>query len=221
MYHDSVDKCKKSILELVEANPEAKLLDLGCNDGIFTTEIAKKIGTKKVYGVEINPKGVKQSKKQKIKVFSYDLNKKFPFPSNYFDVITANQIIEHLYNTDGFVQEIRRVLKPKGYTIISTNNLASWHNIISLLFGYQPISSDISNWTNIGKIFTLSKEDKGSFSHLRIFTMKALHELLEYHKLRVFRKKGIGYYPLTGKFSKILSDFDLTHSVYITLMGRK
>ncbi len=40
-------------------------------------------------------------------------------PDNFFDVAVAFEIIEHLLDPESFLQELRRVVKPKGTLIIS------------------------------------------------------------------------------------------------------
>ena len=52
----------------------------------------------------------------------------------------ANQVIEHLYETDSFVNEIPRVLRKDGYAVISTEALSSWHSVFALILGWQPFS---------------------------------------------------------------------------------
>ncbi|MBI4442383.1 MAG: methyltransferase domain-containing protein [Acidobacteria bacterium] len=44
------------------------------------------------------------------------------FPSGWFDVVVAFEIIEHLENPEAFVAELRRVLAPSGVLLLSTPN---------------------------------------------------------------------------------------------------
>lgn len=196
-------------------------MDCGCSGGKFTLEFAKKIGISKVYGIEIDKKAAEEAKRKGIKVYNKDLNKKLPLRSSFVDVITANQIIEHLYDTDTFVKEICRILKPKGYVIVSTLNLASWHNIFALFIGRQPFPSDICSDPSIGKLFALSKCNSVLLSHLRIFTYYGLKELFENYSFKVRKIVGDGYYPFLGIVSKFLSFIDKKHSVYLTMKARK
>ena len=144
-YTDSLNDCRTSITNLVEYNPDAAYLDCGCDDGRFTMRVADAIGTRAVTGIEINEEAAILASHVGVRVEGCDLNQRFPFSDRSLDVVTANQVIEHLYDTDGFVREIKRVLKPGGYAVISTNNLASWHNLVSLAFGYQPFPADVSS----------------------------------------------------------------------------
>ncbi len=59
-----------------------------------------------------------------------DLNKdKWPFDNNKFDVIISNQVLEHMYNTDYFFEELYGIMKPGSYEIVSVPNLSSLHNM--------------------------------------------------------------------------------------------
>lgn len=50
----------------------------------------------------------------------HDINKKFPFPSNHFDEIMANHIVEHVLDLTKLMKEFHRILKPGGRLIIET-----------------------------------------------------------------------------------------------------
>ncbi len=192
-------------------------MDCGCNNGEFTVEVAKRIRSCKVYGIEINKEVCEIAKRKEIKVYNKDLNIKLPIRSSTMDVIIANKVIEHLHDTDTFVKEIYRILKPKGYSIISTNNLAAWHNIFALLLGKQPYPSDICSDPSIGKLFALWAGDAEFYSHLRIFTYYGLRELFEYYGFKVEKIVGVGYYI----FPKFLCLVDKKHTAYLTIKVRK
>ena len=159
LYSDAVKLNHKNILNLLDKDSEAQFLDLGCDDGILTKQLADIIGTSNVYGVEIVEKSIAESLKRGIKVSSFDLNKDFDFKDNSFDAVHANQVIEHLYDSDKFLSEIYRVLKPNGYAIISTENASSWCNIFSSIMGWQIFSlTNFSNLKNgIGNPISLKK----------------------------------------------------------------
>ena len=95
-----------------------------------------------------------------------------PFPDNSFDLIVAGEIIEHIYNTDFFVQEIHRLLKPKGRLLISTPNIASLGRRLYLLLGISPLLED-----------NLARE--GTAGHVRYFTFNRLNKLITDNKFRL------------------------------------
>jgi 2-polyprenyl-3-methyl-5-hydroxy-6-metoxy-1,4-benzoquinol methylase len=215
---------RKNILSLCDVNSKAKIIDLGCDTGEWSLELANKIKTNDIEGMDIVPNSLKAARKLGIKVVSHDLNKVFPFKNNYFDVIHANQVIEHLYKTDIFISEIYRTLKKGGYALISTENLSSWHNIGALFLGLQPFSmQNFSDKGNIGNPLTLhggsviSDDRQKAHQHNRLFSYFALKDIFQKHGFIVEKMVTAGYYP----FSNILTKIDPYHGHWITLKIRK
>jgi len=101
-------------------------------------------------GVDGQKDRLAAARKRGIKTKQFDIEKKWPLSSNSFDVVVSNQVIEHLVGTDHFITEIKRVLKPGGYTVISTENLSSWHNIFALVLGYQDFSHHLIKKAHVG-----------------------------------------------------------------------
>jgi len=107
--------------------------------------------------------------------------------------------------------------------IISTENLASWHNIFSLIFGYMPFS--LTNVTlktaDLANPFAPHSGDEfyetASWLHKTVFTTKGLAHLFELHGFKVVEVKGAGYYPLGELFSGV----DPFHSAFITIKAIK
>ncbi len=86
------------------------ILDTGCGKGEFVDEMNKR--GYKCIGCDIAPK-----RKGIIKV---DLNKPLPFKSEVFDAVTCFHVLEHLKEPLKFIEEVRRILKPRGIFIIAT-----------------------------------------------------------------------------------------------------
>lgn len=67
-----------------------------------------------------------------------------PYPNDSFDVVLYCEIIEHLLNDPVKVlKEIKRILKPNGYLILTTPNVARLENITRIMSGaniYDPYS---------------------------------------------------------------------------------
>ncbi len=196
--------------------------DLGCGDAALTARIARAIGAAEVSVVETFAPHVAGAEARGFRVTLNDLNGPLDLASSAFDVVLANQVIEHLYDTERFISEAVRILKPGGTFVVSTENPASWHNIGALLVGWQPFSlSNVSSRkTGIGNPLSLAPPQEGwpfPMQHHRLFTPKALRELLELEGLRDVRCLGAGYYPLPAQIGR----FDPTHSALITLAARK
>lgn len=222
LYSEATILNRKNILYLLVKNEKAKLLDLGCNTGKFSLKLAKRIGTDKIYGIEIVEGKIKAAKKRGIKVIKSDLNKKFPIEDNFFDVVHTNQVIEHLTDVDNFVGEIFRVLKPGGIAIISTENGSSWCNIFAAIMGWQifSLTNVSSKKAGIGNPLALLRNEKIEFSswtHKTIFNFRGLIELFQVFNFTVENIRGAGYFPLPNFFGNI----DKRHCHFITLKVRK
>ena len=203
---DSWTQTKLIILSLLERDKNATLLDCGCGDCRFTEKMVSAIGCYSCYGID-----QERIVRGNVTIYDADLNEEIPFESNFFDVVIASQAIEHLWNTDKFLKEIRRVLKRGAYTIISTPNLASWHNVAYLVLGLQPetctVSDELYSW----------KEKPG---HRRVFTATELIKLLDFHGFRVEDVIGTSYYPFKGSTARFLAQ-DWRHASVITVKARK
>src|SRR5262245_46505065 len=122
------------------ASPGGTLVDLGCDDGERTLRFAAAARAADVHGVELRGAAAEAARDRGIEVTEADLNEALPFDDASFDVVVSNQVLEHLPDTDVFVSEIVRILRPGGLAAVSTENLASWHNVAALVLGWQPFS---------------------------------------------------------------------------------
>ena len=97
----------------------------------------KKLGLT-VYGIDGAKDALKEAKKRGVITKLGDVSKSLPYEDGYFDFVFAGEIIEHLLDTKSFLNEINRVLKPSGYLVITTPNLARVDDRIKFLFGKTP-----------------------------------------------------------------------------------
>ena len=124
---------EKMVLKFLPKGKNIKYLDIGCFDGVKTLKRAGYIGTKYISGIDLPTPGAKMAEKNGVKVIYSDLDKKWPLADKSVDCITATEVIEHSVDVDNFLSEIKRILKPNGRLIITTDNLAGYHNIFALI----------------------------------------------------------------------------------------
>jgi len=213
---------RQNILDLCCFDNHAKVIDLGCDDGAWTSRLGQQIGSTDLFGVEIVPERANMASKRGVSVVTHDLALDLPFEADSFDVVHANQVIEHVPYIDRFAAEIFRVLKPGGYAVISTENASSWHNVFSLIMGWQMFSlTNLSTMRlGLGNPLALHRGEKdhlGSWTHKTIFSYCGLIDFLEAHGFRSVKVKGAGYYPLPSWVGKL----DPRHSHFITAICYK
>ena len=141
---------QRALLSFLTSDPGSALLDCGCGDGAFTIQIGRSLAAKRIVGVDIFEPALVQARATGIDAVEADLNRSLPLESNSFDVVTGNLIIAHLYQTDRFLREVRRVLRPGGYCVLTTTNLSALHNILFLLLGWQPLMAEVSDEVVVG-----------------------------------------------------------------------
>ncbi len=196
-------------------------VDLGCDDGAWTLAVAQVARAVSINGLEIVAERAALAKNSGVNVVIGDLNQPLEFKDGSFDLIHANQVIEHVADVDHFAQEVFRILKPGGWAMIRFN-ASSWHNIFALLLGWQMFS--LTNMSGkgggVGNPFALHRgatHEFKSWTHKTIFSLRGLSEFFSMHGFEVIKSTGAGYYPLAGS----LGSLDKTHSHFITILVRK
>lgn len=100
---------------------EGKCLDLGCGTGLITRYLPKDS-----IGMDINPRNLEKAKKYApyINFIEGDIEQT-PFKNEMFDNIICTEVIEHLFEPQKTIFEIKRILKPNGLLIgsVPTNGL--------------------------------------------------------------------------------------------------
>lgn len=144
-FKEGLDQCNALGISLV--NRAETMLDVGCGNGNITLQFAKAVGAKTIHGIEYQEELHPLLRSKNIMPLKQDVNEHWEYPDNAFDFVLSSQNIEHVHRTRHYVEECYRVLKPKAQTLIMTENLASFPNIIALLFGWQPFSTtSIEGW---------------------------------------------------------------------------
>ena len=96
-FHRMRDKAdlvnRKNILDLVENDPSANFLDVGCHDGRWSLEVARKVGTGSVHGLDVTHESLEEAGREGVRVCLGNLNGSLPFADGIFDCVHSNQVI--------------------------------------------------------------------------------------------------------------------------------
>lgn len=191
--------------EAVESRADGvfRVLDLGCGHGEDLRNIRDEIEARsaaavdsapfelpvELHGVESYAPYVAECRAAGIQTHALNIERDpYPGKDGEYDLIVANQILEHTKEIFWIFAEVARLLKPGGRFIAGVPNLASFHNRVLLIFGQQP--------TQI----------KSMSAHVRGFTKPDMREFAEtggLFELRAFR--GSNFYPLPPALSKPLA----------------
>lgn len=98
---------------------DGAVLDIGCHGGTFTNVIVKKIGSKKMYGIDISSSAIALAKKRIPNGhFQVADATHLPFKENFFDAVFCLEVLEHVDDPLKVISEIKRVLKKSGYVVL-------------------------------------------------------------------------------------------------------
>lgn len=102
------------------------ILDVGCNMGLMSFEIARRLPAGKVLGIDTDRQFIKAAIEIKNQAGIPNVNfrvvsaPRIPsVPDNYCDVVLLIDVIEHIVDDRSLLQEVDRILKPGGVVIIS------------------------------------------------------------------------------------------------------
>lgn len=135
---------------------KGRILDIGCGNGIYLYNLKKHDWD--VYGVEISKKAVAfAQEKLRLKNVRQGTIEDIKYPDGYFDVITMNHVIEHLFSPKETLGEINGILKKEGLLIITTPNVNSFNAKIFREYWFPletPRHLDIFNFLTMKRLMS-------------------------------------------------------------------
>lgn len=94
-------------------------LDIGCATGNLVQRLVE-LGVD-AYGIDVSEYAISQAGHIKNRLKQVDISsEKLPFQSNYFDLVTMLEVIEHVENEENIMNEINRLLRHDGVVYITT-----------------------------------------------------------------------------------------------------
>jgi SAM-dependent methyltransferase len=151
----------------------SRILDLGLSRGLLLERFRRYPGVE-LGGIEIDRSEIEHARarglepvRHFVNVFSGDrLVARLPFEDASADVVLAGEIVEHVVDTESFLREVHRTLRPGGALVLSTPNILWWKHRLTLLGGRYPDALEYR--TRYGD----------DFGHVRIFAPGPLRTLL-------------------------------------------
>jgi SAM-dependent methyltransferase len=223
LFHATEEENRRAVLKMLPSRRGGALLDVGTHDGEFAERVAARIGASRVSGIDFVAEHAEAARARGVEVVCANIDDGLPFADEEFETVHANQVIEHVRRSDAFLREVRRVLKPGGLALISTNNFSSWHNVGALALGYQPMPAHVSDELIVGNPLDplRGREHEDGRAHLRLFTGRALIELCEVHGLERVQLRTAGYYPLPPRLGRIMARIDRLHGAFLVALVRR
>jgi len=149
--------------ELLGRRPTGPLVDVGCYDGQFITQVVDP--GDQLVGVDVSHAALRSAQARGLKAVRGQVEVGLPFQSETFTTVVAAEVIEHVFDTQSFVEEAARVLNPGGWLAITTPNLVALSGRAQLLLGRSPHNVEFD-------------ASPGTSGHIRYLTFDTLECLL-------------------------------------------
>ena len=118
---------ERTLDELFAQADPASLLDVGCGEGVLTHAWAKRLGERRVVGIDLDdPLLHAEWEKRRAPNLTYQVMKaeNLPFADGEFDVATAIEVLEHVPDPEHTVAEMARVAS--GHLLVSVPREPLW-----------------------------------------------------------------------------------------------
>ena len=153
-----------------------RLMDIGCSEGWFGAAVKKALPNCETWGVEANAEAAAEAATRNDKVLHGLIGEVEGAPESYFDVVTMNDVLEHIPYSEPVLAVVKRLLRPGGRLVLSLPNVRYYLNVRDLVFR--------KDW---------EYQDYGILdrTHFRFFTQKSAARLLTENGYRVVEEAGL------------------------------
>lgn len=200
-------------LDLIN-HPPVNILDVGCGEGDFIMHFHEY--NSNIWAIEPVEKFAKIASSKVNKLICQPVEEAIKeLPDGYFDYIFFNDVLEHLYDPEEILLQIKSKLKPDGFIVTSIPNVRFFQNLKEVL-----VKQD---W---------EYKDQGILddTHIRFFTQKSILRMWDKLNFKIIKFKGINrmnfspfnkFYMLLKILSKGKSNEDTRYLNFVTIMQVK
>jgi ubiquinone/menaquinone biosynthesis C-methylase UbiE len=160
---------------LAQVHQGERVLDLGCGDGAFVAALASH-GAQPV-GVDVAGEALRRARLRYPQLEFVQSAEALPFADGEFAVVWAGELLEHVQDGLGLLEEVARVLRPGGRLLASTPDHGHWRRLSVALSRRR---------------FEAHFDPRAD--HLRFFTARSLETLLAaagFIELDVRSRRGV------------------------------
>jgi 2-polyprenyl-3-methyl-5-hydroxy-6-metoxy-1,4-benzoquinol methylase len=169
--------------------------DLGCHQGQLLQFLNDRFGIVRPLGADDWSASLLDGHEFAWDYVQADFEKGMP-ETEPMDVISALEVLEHITDTDRFLSEVYQRLKPGGWFLLSTPNINSLRNRVTVPFGAYPTGLEYRNVIH----------------HVRLYNPHVLAVHLASKGFSEIRMRGVSFLPMRmlalgrSRLSRALAD---------------
>jgi 2-polyprenyl-3-methyl-5-hydroxy-6-metoxy-1,4-benzoquinol methylase len=167
----------------VEVGIDSVWLDLGCNRGQFVRLLLQRHAVRAVGFDDWDPGLRVPEPGPAWDYFQADLDRELPWKEPA-DVISAFEVLEHMVDTDGFLKRAFDRLVRGGWILLSTPNINSLRNRVTVPLGIYPIGPEYRNVIH----------------HVRMYNVPILKRHLRDTGFTRIAVAGVAFLPMSSGF---------------------
>ena len=152
----------RTLDELFERADPQSLLDVGCGEGVLTEKWARRLGDKRVVGIDLDdPQLHAEWVNRTAPNLEYRVMKaeNLPFSDDAFDVATAIEVLEHVPDPEHTVAEMARVAER--WLLVSVPREPLWRGLNMARGAYLPqlgnTPGHLNHWSKRSFVSLLSR----------------------------------------------------------------
>jgi len=166
-----------SLIAQLVVNPSS-CLDLGCGSGQTLMRLSTKLGPSVLTGVDFSSVAIDQALSNNINAIHLDLDSSLiPLPNNSQSLITALDVIEHVFDPIFLLNQSYKLLEPGGFLFGIVPNDLHYITRLRSLAGISPVSRTYRK-LGYNKHHTLMSREL-----LNFFLLKAGFNDISYHSV--------------------------------------
>lgn len=166
---------RAEMLQFLPPNPR-RLIDVGCGNGLFGAAVKRRYPECETWGVELMADAAQKAALQNDRVIQTPFERAEELPEGYFDIVTMNDVLEHMPWPEPALAMAKRILRPDGRLILSLPNVQYLLNVLDLV---KRNEWEYQDWGILDR------------THFRFYTTKSAARLLERNGFKVESITGI------------------------------
>jgi SAM-dependent methyltransferase len=140
-----VSKLAFSLIDILDAKKDEKILDLGCGEGTLANEIQNKGA--KVIGIDLSENMVSKAKENGIEAFVMGVTD-LQFEEETFDKVFSNAVLHWVKDLNTSASEISRILKKDGKFVAEFGGFGNINSLCEAMEEVFSTHSDFGEFNN-------------------------------------------------------------------------